>query len=251
MPVVELPPTTTESYEVVVPGATGHDPSVRVYSPPTKATGRPCVLLDPRRRLHVRLRAHRRRPPQPLGRGVRLRRGVDRVPARAGRPVPGAARRLLRGPAVDRAARRRAGHRPDAHRDRRGERGRRARRRSRHPRPRPRRGRRRVPAPHLSDDRRPQHQRVEPHRGRAGVEPRREPPRAGAPTSATWSAPTTSRRTRRRPGSRASRGCPRRGSASVRSTSSATRTSSTRRACWPPGSRPSCTCTPVRATASR
>ena len=33
-----------------------------------------------------------------------------------------------------------------------------------------------VPAPHLSDDRRPQHERVEPHRGRAGVEPRRQPP---------------------------------------------------------------------------
>ena len=43
MPAVELPPTTTESHEVVVPGATGHDPTVRVYSPPTKATGRPCV----------------------------------------------------------------------------------------------------------------------------------------------------------------------------------------------------------------
>ena len=43
MPAVELPPTTTESYEVVVPGATDHDPTVRVYSPPTKASGRPCV----------------------------------------------------------------------------------------------------------------------------------------------------------------------------------------------------------------
>ena len=35
MPAVELPPTTTTSHEVVVPGATGHDPTVRVYSPPT------------------------------------------------------------------------------------------------------------------------------------------------------------------------------------------------------------------------
>ena len=43
MPAVELPPTTTESHEVVVPGATGHDPTVRVYSPPTEATGRPCI----------------------------------------------------------------------------------------------------------------------------------------------------------------------------------------------------------------
>ncbi|HEX4530050.1 MAG TPA: alpha/beta hydrolase, partial [Acidimicrobiia bacterium] len=43
MPVVELPATTTTSREVVVPGATGHDPTVRVYSPPTEAIGRPCV----------------------------------------------------------------------------------------------------------------------------------------------------------------------------------------------------------------
>ena len=43
MPVVELPPTTTVSREVVVPGATGFDPTVRVYSPPTPASGRPCV----------------------------------------------------------------------------------------------------------------------------------------------------------------------------------------------------------------
>jgi acetyl esterase/lipase len=44
MPVVELPPTTTTSHEVVVPGSTGHDPTVRVYTPPTKASGRPCVF---------------------------------------------------------------------------------------------------------------------------------------------------------------------------------------------------------------
>ncbi|HEY3670044.1 MAG TPA: alpha/beta hydrolase [Acidimicrobiia bacterium] len=43
MPPVELPATTTESHEVVVPGATGFDPTVRVYSPPTKAAGRPCI----------------------------------------------------------------------------------------------------------------------------------------------------------------------------------------------------------------
>jgi len=43
MPVVELPPTTTVSREVVVPGADGHDPTVRVYSPPTEGAGRPCI----------------------------------------------------------------------------------------------------------------------------------------------------------------------------------------------------------------
>lgn len=43
LPVVDLPPTTTVSREVVVPGATGFDPTVRVYSPPTEAAGRPCV----------------------------------------------------------------------------------------------------------------------------------------------------------------------------------------------------------------
>ncbi len=109
--------------------------------PPT-ATGRPCIYWIHGGGYMFGSGSHRRRPAQPLGRGVRLRRGVDRVPPRAGGPVPGAARRLLRGPAVDRAARRRAGHRPGPHRDRRRERGRRARRRSRHPRPRPRRGRR-------------------------------------------------------------------------------------------------------------
>ncbi len=43
MPAVELPPTTTVSREVVVPGASGHDPTVRVYSPPTHGTDRPCI----------------------------------------------------------------------------------------------------------------------------------------------------------------------------------------------------------------
>jgi acetyl esterase/lipase len=43
MPAVELPPTTTVSREVVVPGAAGFDPTVRVYSPPTSGTGRPCI----------------------------------------------------------------------------------------------------------------------------------------------------------------------------------------------------------------
>jgi acetyl esterase/lipase len=43
MPAVELPPTTTVSREVVVPGATGFDPTVRVYAPPTEASGRPCI----------------------------------------------------------------------------------------------------------------------------------------------------------------------------------------------------------------
>jgi acetyl esterase/lipase len=43
MPAVDLPPTTTVSREVVVPGVDGPDPTVRVYSPPTEATGRPCI----------------------------------------------------------------------------------------------------------------------------------------------------------------------------------------------------------------
>jgi acetyl esterase/lipase len=43
MPAVELPPTTTVSHEVVVPGATGHDPTVRVYSPPAPGADRPCI----------------------------------------------------------------------------------------------------------------------------------------------------------------------------------------------------------------
>jgi acetyl esterase/lipase len=38
-----LPPTTTVSREVTVPGATGYDPTVRVYSPPGEGSGRPCV----------------------------------------------------------------------------------------------------------------------------------------------------------------------------------------------------------------
>jgi acetyl esterase/lipase len=43
MPVVELPPTTTVSREVVVPGSDGHDPTVRVYAPPTEGADRPCI----------------------------------------------------------------------------------------------------------------------------------------------------------------------------------------------------------------
>jgi acetyl esterase/lipase len=43
MPAVDLPPTTTVSREVVVPGVDGPDPTVRVYSPPTEAAGRPCI----------------------------------------------------------------------------------------------------------------------------------------------------------------------------------------------------------------
>jgi acetyl esterase/lipase len=43
MPAVDLPPTTTVSREIVVPGSTGFDPTVRVYSPPTEAAGRPCI----------------------------------------------------------------------------------------------------------------------------------------------------------------------------------------------------------------
>jgi acetyl esterase/lipase len=44
MPVVDLPPTTTVSREVVVPAVDGGpDPKVRVYSPPTEGSGRPCI----------------------------------------------------------------------------------------------------------------------------------------------------------------------------------------------------------------
>jgi len=43
MPVVELPPTTTVSREVVVSGIDGPEAMVRVYSPPTEAPGRPCI----------------------------------------------------------------------------------------------------------------------------------------------------------------------------------------------------------------
>ena len=44
MPVVDLPPTTTVSREVVVPATDGGpDPTVRVYSPPTEGSGRPCI----------------------------------------------------------------------------------------------------------------------------------------------------------------------------------------------------------------
>jgi len=40
----ELPPTTTESRELVVPAwSSDHDPSVRVYSPPTTRAGRTCI----------------------------------------------------------------------------------------------------------------------------------------------------------------------------------------------------------------
>ncbi len=176
MPAVELPPTTTESHEVVVPGATGFDPDRARLRTAHEGRGSSVHLLDPRWRLHVRLRPQRRRPHQPLGRGVRLRRGVDRVPPRPRGPVPRAARRLLRGPAVGRAARRRAGRRSEAHRRRRCQRGSRSRRRPRDPGARPRRGVARVPVAHLSDDRRQQHERVEPDRGRAGVEPRGQRP---------------------------------------------------------------------------
>ena len=108
-----------------------------------------------------------------------------------------------------------------------------------------------VPAPDLSDDRRPQHVGVEPHPGRAGVEPRRERPRVEG-------LPGRARRQRLHPGLG---GCPAgsttlpgshpRGSASGRSTCSATRTSSTHRASSPRASRPSSTCTRARRTASR
>ena len=74
MPVVELPPTTTVSHEVVVPGPPASTRPCACTRRPSDGTGRAVHLLDPRRRLPVRLRAQRRRPHQPLGRGVRLRR---------------------------------------------------------------------------------------------------------------------------------------------------------------------------------
>ena len=43
MPVVELPPTTTVSREVVVPGVDGPDVTVRVVLAPSEASGRPCI----------------------------------------------------------------------------------------------------------------------------------------------------------------------------------------------------------------
>ena len=72
--------------------------------------------------------------------------------------------------------------------------------------------------------------------GRAGVEPRREPPRVARPTWASCSGPTTSPRTRRPAGSRASAGSRRRGSASAsldvfRDEDIDVRVA----ACWPPG----------------
>ena len=186
MPVVELPPTTTMSHEVVVPGATGFDPTVRVYSPPTEGTGRPCVYW-----IHG--------GGYLFGSGLnvdaRINRwveefdcvgGVDRVPPRARGPVPGAARRLLRRVALDRTTRRRAGHRPDPDRRRRCERGRRARGRPRDPGARP--GRDLDLAFQLldlSDDRRQEHHacRATSTARRCGAA--RPTTSAGAPTSAT------------------------------------------------------------------
>ena len=176
MPTVELPSTTTTSREVVVPGATGYDPTVRVYSPPTEAAGRPCIYW-----IHG--------GGYMFGSGLtidaRINRWVEEFDCVAVSieyrlapedPYPAPLDDCYAGSALDRPARRRAGHRPGPDRRRRCQRGRRARRRSRHPGARPRRGRPGVPAPDLSDDRRPEHECVEPHRGRAGVEPGGEPP---------------------------------------------------------------------------
>ena len=72
----------------------------------------------------------RRPAPLALGRGGAVRGRVGGVPARPRAPVPRAARRLLREPALGARQRRRARHRPRPHRDRRRQRGRRARRRA-------------------------------------------------------------------------------------------------------------------------
>ena len=232
MPAVELPPTTTTSHEVVVPGATGHDPTVRVYSPPTDGD-RPTVrLLDPRRRLHVRLRPHDRRPRSTAGSrsstASRCRSSTASRPRTRTRRRSTTATRGCSGPRstpTSWASTRPASRSPARARvagSRRGSRSWRA-------------TAARSPLAFqlliypMIDDRNTT--RVEPHRGRAGLEPRRQPPGLAR-------LPRRARRHRRRPGLRGAgagrrrrRASRRRGSASARSTSSATRTSSTRRGC--------------------
>ena len=181
--------------------------------PPT-ATGRPCVYWIHGGGYMFGSGLNDRRPAQPLGRGVRLRRGVDRVPPRPRRPVPRTARRLLRGPALDRAARRRAGHRPGPHRDRRCERRAWA---SRRVLPSCARDRGEVDVAFqlliypMIDDREHDARRATSRARRCGAG--RPTTWAGAPIWASSSARTTSRPTRCRRGSRAWRASRRRGSA--------------------------------------
>ena len=161
-----------------MPGATGHDPTVRVYSPPTPGSGRPCVYwihgggymfgsgltVDARLNrwveefdcvaVSIEYRLAPEDPyPAPLddcyagllwtARARRRARASTRPASRiAGASAGGG---LAAGLAI-------AGARPW-------------------------RGRPRVPAAHLSDDRRPQHDARRATSGRAGLEPRGQPPR--------------------------------------------------------------------------
>ena len=215
-----------ERTERTVPG----DPPVPVRVHRAKgATGAAaCRREHPRRRLRPRQLRHGRRALRPLVPAARPRRRVRRVPARARDAVPGSARRLLRRAAVDVRERRRARHRPRPHRDRRGQRGRRAHRGARAAGARPGRGAGRVPDPRLADARRPSDDDVEPGRRDVRVEPRIEHVRLARRTSATCTDPTTCPCTPRPPVRPTSPGSRRRSCASVRSTASGTRTSTTR-----------------------
>ena len=133
---------------------------VRVHRP-VGAAGAAVRVLDARRWVGSRRPHRRRRPLRPLVLDVRLRRGVRAVPAGAGDPVPGPARRLLRRSVLDPSPGGRARRRPGAHRDRWGQRRRWSCRRARPACPRPRRAADRLPAAHLPDDRRPPDHRVE------------------------------------------------------------------------------------------
>ena len=148
-------------------------PARRRPRAPTEGRGRPAPvhLLDPRRRIHRGLVRHGRRQVRPPVRALPVRRRVGRVPARTGDAVPGAARRLLRGSAVDARARGRARHRARPHRHLRSERGWRTRRRARAARPRSGRGADRVPVARVPDDRRPPDHVVEPARRPPDLEP--------------------------------------------------------------------------------
>ncbi len=191
MPVIELPPTTTVSREVVVPGIDGPDATVRVYSPPTEASGRPCIywihgggyLFGSGLNVDARINRwveeldcvavsieYRLAPedpyPAPLDDCyaglVWAARNADELgidPANIAIVGASAGGGLAAG--------------------------------TRHPRARPRRGRTRVPAAHLSDDRRhatPRRRATSTARSCGAAPPTIS---GGAPISATATAPTT------------------------------------------------------------